>query len=190
MLRAVREPRLSAISATACSFGDSHTGHSVVLSDVLRGDRRHDDPSSCDGSRGRFVWRMALTASQVMVPCCSLLSSFRRCPQWLFVVLNILQYFSILLVLFAAFGIWRSFWTSQAGQFVYISAFAACGGLEGYILTMAYRYIGDAEAISEKQRHSASSLLSLLTVLSVSLLGLWTGAVVHDGSFACVKPPH
>ncbi|CAE8693030.1 unnamed protein product [Polarella glacialis] len=46
------------------------------------------DPSSCDGSRGQFVWRVALTASQVLVPCCSLLSSFRRCPQWLFVVLE------------------------------------------------------------------------------------------------------
>ncbi|CAE8591460.1 unnamed protein product [Polarella glacialis] len=148
------------------------------------------DPSSCDGSRGQFVWRMALTASQVLVPCCSLLSSVRRCPQWLLVVLSILQYFSSLLVLFAAFGIGRSFWTSQAGQFVFISAFAACGGLEGYIITMAYRYIGDAEAISEKLRHSASSLLSLLTVLPVSLLGLWTGAVVADGSFACVEPPH
>eukprot|EP00913_Durusdinium_trenchii_P030611 g28668.t1 len=61
-----------------------------------------------------------------------------------------------------------SFMKTPEGQNMYIICFTLVGGLEGYLLTMAYRYVGDAIDVPGLRRQSASRLLSLLGVLAVN----------------------
>ena len=143
------------------------------------------DPSDCKGEQGRFVFRWSLTLSQILVPLGSLVSSLGTCPRCLFSLISFLQYFCCFLICAAAAGLWRDFWTSEAGRIIFIISFAACGMLEGYVITMAYRYIGDAESVPLPQRHSAGALLSLATVIGVSLGSLILGGAVSDGTIAC-----
>lgn len=144
------------------------------------------DPSDCAGEQGRFVFRLSLTLSQILVPLGSLISSMGTCPRWLFSLISFLQYFSCFLICTAAAGLWRPFWTSEAGRIIFITSFAACGMLEGYVITMAYRYIGDAESVPLPQRHSAGALLSLATVIGVSVASWLLGGAVSDGTIACI----
>eukprot|EP00747_Dinoflagellata_sp_TGD_P109513 gnl/TRDRNA2_/TRDRNA2_170708_c1_seq3.p1 gnl/TRDRNA2_/TRDRNA2_170708_c1~~gnl/TRDRNA2_/TRDRNA2_170708_c1_seq3.p1 ORF type:complete len:416 (+),score=37.34 gnl/TRDRNA2_/TRDRNA2_170708_c1_seq3:175-1248(+) len=144
------------------------------------------DPSGCNGSTGQWVYRWSLTLSQTLVPGCSLLSSLRRCPEGLYYVICLLQYAATVCVCLSTYGVGRTFWTSTGGQYAYITSYAVCGGLEGYVITMTYRYIGDAEGIPLKLRHSASSLLSFLTVISINLVGFYVGWIVSSGQVACV----
>jgi len=146
------------------------------------------DPVACDGKVGRHIWRVSLTLSQILVPVGSLFSSLAACPRPIFVVLCLLQYFSCLLICTATAGLWRGFWTSQAGGVLYIASYAVCGGLEGYLITMAYRYIGDAPSVPKSLKHSAGALLSLLTVIVVNGTNLFVGAAVTDEQIACWDP--
>eukprot|EP00933_Yihiella_yeosuensis_P073223 TRINITY_DN8183_c0_g1_i1.p1 TRINITY_DN8183_c0_g1~~TRINITY_DN8183_c0_g1_i1.p1 ORF type:complete len:460 (-),score=44.16 TRINITY_DN8183_c0_g1_i1:200-1579(-) len=143
------------------------------------------DPDSCSGTIGKWVYRQSLTLSQVLIPACSLLSSLARCPRWLFPIICLAQYAATISVALATFGVRRSFWITPQGQKVYISSFAAVGGLEGYLITMAYRYIGDSEDISLRLRHSTSTLLSVLTIISINVPALFIGSAVGDGTIMC-----
>jgi len=147
------------------------------------------DPVACDGEIGQSVYRWSLTLSQTLVPACSLLSSLAKCPRWVFVLVSLGQYAATALVCLATLGLpQRDFWTSTTGQWTYVASYALCGGLEGYVITMAYRYIGDAAGISLKLRHSASTLLSFLTVMSINVVGLYIGSIVATGQVACLEP--
>ena len=143
------------------------------------------DPSDCKGEQGRFVFRWSLTLSQILVPLGSVASSFGTCPRCLFGLISFFQYFCCFLICHAAAGLGRDFWTSEAGRITFITSYAACGMLEGYVITMAYRYIGDAESVPLPQRHSAGALLSLATVIGVSVGNLVMGGAVIDGTIAC-----
>ena len=77
------------------------------------------------------------------------------------------------------------FWKSELGGEVYIVCFALVGGLEGYLLTMAYRYIGDADDVPGIRRQSASRLLSLLGVLAVNPISFGLGFAIDKGSVRC-----
>ena len=72
------------------------------------------DAQSCSGTSGRFVFRLSLTLSQVLVPGGSLLSSLGTCPRSIFYLLCILQYLSCFAVCAATGGLWRSFWSSDS----------------------------------------------------------------------------
>ena len=72
------------------------------------------------------------------------------------------------------------------GQHVYIVAYSLVGGLEGYLLTMAYRYIGDAEDVPGVRRQSASRLLSLLGVVCVNPISFTLGVLIDRGSIRCI----
>lgn len=78
-----------------------------------------------------------------------------------------------------------SFWKTDTGQTTYIVCFMLVGGLEGYLLTMAYRYIGDSEDIPGVRRQSASRLLSLLGVLAVNPFSFHLGIQIDNGHIAC-----
>ena len=146
------------------------------------------DPVGCDGEVGRHIWRLSLTLSQILVPVGSVFSSLAACPRPIFICLCLLQYLSCFLFCTAAAGLWRSFWTSHVGGMLYIASYAACGGLEGYLLTMAYRYIGDAPEVPEGLKHSAGTLLSLLTVIVVNSGNMFLGAAVAGEHIACRDP--
>ena len=146
------------------------------------------DPVGCDGKVGRFIWRVSLTLSQILVPIGSVFSSLAACPRPIFNCLCLLQYLFCFLLCTAAAGLWRGFWTSQAGGMLYMASYAACGGLEGYLVTMAYRYIGDAPEVPQSLKHSAGTLLSLLTVVVVNSGNLFVGAAVADDVIACKDP--
>lgn len=146
------------------------------------------DPKGCEGSTAAWVWRTSLTVSNVMVPIGSIASSIAWCPRWLYVVLALLQYACAGAVCSAALGIGRGFWTSSVGQYWYISAFGITACLEGYLLTMCYRYIGDNEDLSASLRQSSSNLLSLLGVLAVNPVAIIFGSLVSSRTVACVPP--
>ncbi|CAJ1355796.1 unnamed protein product [Effrenium voratum] len=146
------------------------------------------DPESCDGHTGRFIWRTSLTLSQILVPFGSLLSSISACPRWIFYILCLLQYVSCLLVTLASLGVWRNMWMSQVGQALFIASFAFCGASEGYLITMAYRYIGDASNVPLDKRHSAGALLGVGTVATVGVCGLILSSAVAGKHITCVAP--
>ncbi|OLQ04227.1 hypothetical protein AK812_SmicGene12721 [Symbiodinium microadriaticum] len=127
------------------------------------------DPVACDGKVGRHIWRVSLTLSQILVPVGSLFSSLAACPRPIFVFLCLLQYLSCLLICTATAGLWRGFWTS-------------------YLITMAYRYIGDAPSVPKSLKHSAGALLSLLAVIVVNGTNLFLGAAVTGEQIACWDP--
>ena len=77
------------------------------------------------------------------------------------------------------------FWQTPFGGEVYIVCFALVGGLEGYLLTMAYRYIGDSEDVPGIRRQSASRLLSLLGVIAVNPISFALGFAIDQKSIHC-----
>ena len=79
-----------------------------------------------------------------------------------------------------------SFMKTPEGQNMYIICFTLVGGLEGYLLTMAYRYVGDAIDVPGLRRQSASRLLSLLGVLAVNPFSFTIGVQISNGSIHCV----
>ena len=146
------------------------------------------DAESCSGKTGRWVFRLSLTLSQIFVPLGSVVSSLGTCPRRIFYILCLLQYLTCFVICAATAGAWRSLFTSEAGQALFISSYALCGMLEGYVITMCYRYIGDAESIPLAKRHSAGALLSIATVILVSSCSVVLGAAVSDKQIACIDP--
>merc|ERR1712060_217739 len=146
------------------------------------------DPAGCHGERGRWVARTSFTANRLLVPIGSLLSTPLPCSRPVFNALGGLQTIAVALCLLAVFGVARDLWTTAAGQLTYIVSYGLCGGLEGDLFTMAYRFIGDAEGPPLAQRRSTSSLLSFLNVLLMSILQMISGNLVASGAIACVDP--
>lgn len=146
------------------------------------------DPVSCEGDHGSDVYRTSLTVQNIMVPVGSLLSSVVACPRWFFNVLSLLQAVATLGVCSSAFGVGRSFWVTTTGGGVYVACFALVGALEGYLLTMAYRYIGDAGDVPVRLRQSSSRLLSLLGVIAVNPINIVIGALMTSGLVVCQGP--
>ena len=72
------------------------------------------DAESCSGKSGRFVFRISLTLSQILVPLGSIISSLVTCPSFIFYILCLLQYLSCFVICAATAGVWRSLWTSEA----------------------------------------------------------------------------
>lgn len=146
------------------------------------------DPISCHGSQGKRIYRLSLTSSMIAVPVGSLLSTTVACPRLLFNILSAIQITSAVFIADCALGLFSAsadFWKSEFGGEVYIVCFALVGGLEGYLLTMAYRYIGDAEEVPGIRRQSASRLLSLLGVLAVNPISFGLGFAIDKGSVRC-----
>ena len=89
------------------------------------------------------------------------------------------------------FGVGRDvFWTnngehSKIGRNVFIGAYGLVGGLEGYLLTMAYRYCGDDEGVSAAMRDSASKMLSLFGVIVVNVPNIFIGILLDNGTIEC-----
>ena len=128
------------------------------------------DAESCSGKSGQWVFRLSLTLSQIFEPLGSVVSSLGTCPRWIFYILCLLQYLTCFVICVASAGAWRSFFTSEAGQTLFISSYAL-GMLEGYVITMCYRYIGD-ESIPLAKRHSAGALRGMASVILVQLLAM------------------
>lgn len=143
------------------------------------------DPNGCDGGKGDDVYRRCLTSMQVLVPVASILSSVLPCRRGVFIALSMLQVSCCVAVVLAASGTGLSFWQTPGGAHVFVACFAIVGALEGYLLTMAYRYIGDDETVGMELRQSSSRLLSLLGVVVVNPLSLTVGGLINHGLIAC-----
>merc|ERR1719506_2268170 len=146
------------------------------------------DPQGCDGEIGSGVYRTSLTVQNIMVPVGSLMSSMVACPRQVFNVLSLFQAVAAFGVCSSAFGVGRSFWITTTGGGVYVACFALVGALEGYLLTMAYRYIGDAGDVAIQLRQSSSRLLSLLGVIAVNPINIVLGTLITSGFVECVPP--
>mmetsp|Transcript_5142 Transcript_5142/g.12217 ORF Transcript_5142/g.12217 Transcript_5142/m.12217 type:complete len:457 (-) Transcript_5142:43-1413(-) len=146
------------------------------------------DPLACDGKVGKQTYRWALTSSQVMVPLGSVMSSVMPSPRPIFYVISVVQLMAGLLVTSAAFGTYLDAWRTPSGQSLYVGCFAATAGLEGYLLTMAFRYIGDAVDVPGKRRQSASRVLSLLGVILVNPISLLLGSMLQSDRIRCIDP--
>lgn len=143
------------------------------------------DPMSCTGEQGLFVARTSTTVNRVLIPLGSILSSLLPCPRWIFIILSGLQSLALLVVLLALTGSAREFWTSSLGQDLYIVCNALIGGLEGYILTMAFRFVGDDQSVSLKDRRTASGLLGFLNVFLPCVGQIVTGELSSSGLVSC-----
>merc|ERR1712048_52374 len=144
------------------------------------------DPGSCDGVVGSSLLKYANTAQYCLVPLGSILSSLGRCPRAVFYLLSIIQVCCVVALWVCLLGIGRQeFWQTARGQVVFAISYPLVGGLEGYLLTMAYRYVGDDDGIAAHLRESASKLMSWAGVWVVNIASMIVGSYLLDGSFAC-----
>lgn len=143
------------------------------------------DPVSCIGAKGKFVARTSTTANRVLLAVGSILSSLVPCPRWVFVVLSVLQWLALVLVLLAVSGFARELWMTNVGQNLYIVCNGAIGGLEGYILTMAFRLVADDQSVALKDRKSASSLLGFLSTFLLCVGQIVSGHLADSGLVSC-----
>jgi hypothetical protein len=143
-------------------------------------------PGHCDDDAGKMAMRVALTLNLSLVPVGSVLSSLGRCPRPLFYLVFAFQTLCAFALCCCLFGVGRDdFWTSETGSIVFIGAYGLLGGLEGYVLTMAYRYVGDDEGVPEAMRDSASKLLSFLGVVAVNVPNIFIGMLLENKTIRC-----
>eukprot|EP00931_Biecheleriopsis_adriatica_P047087 TRINITY_DN27115_c0_g1_i1.p1 TRINITY_DN27115_c0_g1~~TRINITY_DN27115_c0_g1_i1.p1 ORF type:complete len:462 (+),score=48.21 TRINITY_DN27115_c0_g1_i1:197-1387(+) len=143
-------------------------------------------PGDCDGHFGSRALRFATTLNFTLVPIGSILSSIGSCPRPVFYGIFIIQSLSALSLVLCCFGAGReAFWMTEFGRVVYIVSYGLVGMLEGFLLTMAYRYCGDDAGVTSEERTSASSLLSLLGVVLVNIPNIFFGILLDDKSIAC-----
>lgn len=159
-----------------------------LVSNIVQIGASMTDPSGCEGPSGKWVLRTVLTMANVLIPFGSIASSMAPCPRSVFGVLCMVQFTAAAAVCSAAFGFPRVLWTDTGMAWVYISCVCISGILEGYLLTMAYRYIGDSEGIPQDLRRSASSLLSILGVITVNPITIILGDMIKSGMVQCVAP--
>jgi len=182
-LRALSCPReLVAPVVLAVLAECSQWGFLVTVGEI---GARMTDPAGCTGAKGNTVFRTAVTLNRALLPMASITSSIAWCPRWLFYVLSGIQLAAAAAICLLIEGHFRGFWTSDLGQAVYTVCFAVAGALEGYVLTMAYRYIGDSPKLSNDQKRSASTLLSFLSVVAVNPTAIVVGQLVNSGAIAC-----
>mmetsp|Transcript_7261 Transcript_7261/g.15019 ORF Transcript_7261/g.15019 Transcript_7261/m.15019 type:complete len:399 (+) Transcript_7261:95-1291(+) len=156
-----------------------------VVSAIAQIGARMTDPEGCDGEMGKQAYRIALTLSNVLVPVGSFMSSYAECPRWLFYSLGSLQLAAATAVVLATAGVGQVLWFTAAGRGIYVACVAAVAGLEGYVLTMAYRYIGDCMSLPLDLKLSASSLLSFLSIVLVNPVSIMVGVLVDGGEITC-----
>jgi len=143
-------------------------------------------PGDCDGHFGASALRIATTLNNALVPVGSVLSSIGRCPRPIFYCLFVVQSLCALALVLCTFGAGReSFWMTETGRGVFVAAYGLVGMLEGYLLTMAYRYCGDDDGVPAEKRESASKLLSLLGVVCVNVPNIFMGILLSNGSIEC-----
>ncbi|CAK0870656.1 unnamed protein product [Prorocentrum cordatum] len=141
---------------------------------------RMTDPESCGGDQAAVLYK---------VPLASLLSSLARCPRPLFYGLFALQCACVAAVWLSLLGVGReALWQTAPGRTVWCAAFALIGGLEGYLLTMTYRYVGDDPGLAAHLRDGACRLMSWGGVMATNLLSLAIGICILRGGLACVEP--
>lgn len=143
------------------------------------------DPLDCEGQQGQWVYRTSLTLSGILIPVGSFVSSLVPCPRIVFKMLSLLQNVAALAICSVVASLARPFWTQKCGQILYIACFSVASGLEGYILTMAYRYIGDDCGIPRRMRRSTSNLLGMAGVVAISTSMLLLGGLVNNGTIRC-----
>jgi len=144
------------------------------------------DPVSCSGAVGSSLFKFANTAQFCLVPIGSLLSSFGRCPRAVFYMLSFIQICCVLSLWMCLLGFGREeFWQTEGGRVLFAITYPLIGGLEGYLVTMAYRYVGDDEGIPTHLRDSASKIMSWAAVWVVNLIQMGIGAYLLSSSFAC-----
>jgi len=149
---------------------------------------RMTDPIGCSGSVGAWVARTSFKANRILVPFGSFISTPLPCSRCMMLLLGCAQIVLTAALLCAALGIFRDAWMTAAGQWAYIVCFGMLGGLEGYLLTMAYRTVGDDEDMPMSTRRSASSLLSFLNVVAVCIAAMVVGSLVSTGAIECTDP--
>lgn len=143
------------------------------------------DPLDCEGPQGQWVYRTSLTLSGILIPVGSFVSSLVTCPRIIFKMLSLFQNVAALTICSVVADLARPFWTQKCGQILYIACFSLASGLEGYILTMAYRYIGDDRDIPRRMRRSTSNLLGMAGVVAISTIMLLLGGLVNNGTIHC-----
>ncbi|CAK0870661.1 unnamed protein product [Prorocentrum cordatum] len=150
---------------------------------------RMTDPESCGGDQAAVLYKVGLTLQYCLVPLASLLSSLARCPRPLFYGLFALQCACVAAVWLSLLGVGReALWQTAPGRTVWCAAFALIGGLEGYLLTMTYRYVGDDPGLAAHLRDGACRLMSWGGVMATNLLSLAIGICILRGGLACVEP--
>lgn len=150
------------------------------------GSKMLNAPGDCDGHFGASALRTATTLNYTLVPVGSMLSSIGKCPRPIFYCIAVVQSLCALALILCAFGAGReTFWMTEVGRGVFVAAYALVGMLEGYLLTMAYRYCGDDDRVPAEKRESASKLLSLLGVVCVNIPNIFFGMLLSDGSIDC-----
>lgn len=150
---------------------------------------RMTDPKSCDGAEAAALYKVALTVQYCLVPFSSLLSSVARCPRPVFYGLFLLQCVCVVAMWLCLLGVGReTFWQTAWGRSAWGAAFALTGALEGYLLTMTYRYVGDDPGLAVHLRDSASRLTSWGGVVVVNLLSLAIGVYMLGGGLSCTEP--
>merc|ERR1712187_1086690 len=127
----------------------------------------------------------AQTLSSILLPVASVASSIAPCPRSVFYILAFVQVVATVVLVLPPFGAFREFWTTDLGRDVFIGSFSIIAGLEGYLLTMAYRYVGDAQDVDIKAKQSSSRTLSLLGVLVVNPISMIVSSLEIRGVIAC-----
>merc|ERR1719480_273323 len=122
--------------------------------------------------------------NRVLVPVASLVSSLGLCPRLLFDLLGCIQMGCMTAICTITTGLCREYWTTNAGQCAFIAMFSVVGAFQGYLLTMTYRYIGDAATLTHQQRRSASSLLGFLSVVVLNPVAIAVGSLVSSGTIS------
>eukprot|EP00931_Biecheleriopsis_adriatica_P062693 TRINITY_DN3783_c0_g1_i1.p1 TRINITY_DN3783_c0_g1~~TRINITY_DN3783_c0_g1_i1.p1 ORF type:complete len:458 (+),score=59.59 TRINITY_DN3783_c0_g1_i1:56-1429(+) len=143
------------------------------------------DPTGCTGATGAFVGRTSYTVNRVLVTSGSLISTLLPCSRNVFYSLSVVQVTALVLVLLATGGVGREAWSTSAGQTIYIVCNGIVGGLEGYLLTMAFRLIGDDDSVPLKFRRSASGLLGFLNVVLVCVGQIVSGQLASSQTVSC-----
>lgn len=174
--------RIPVILATLSQFNYWTLGNNsyIIASQML------NHPGNCNGAWGASALRIASTVNFWSVPIGSVCSSFRRCPRPMFNFLFLVQFLCAILLCLCLFGVGReSFWTTELGRCTYIAAYGMVGMLEGYLLTMGYRYCGDDENVPVGLKDSSSKLLGIAGILVVNIPNIFIGILETNGAIAC-----
>jgi len=143
-------------------------------------------PGHCDDAWGASALRIATTVNFWSVPIGSVLSSVASCPRRLFNFCFLVQTSAAVALCLCAFGFGREqFWTTEVGYWTYVAAYGLVGMLEGYLLTMGYRYCGDDESVSFALRESSSKLLGVAGIVVVNIPNIFIGLLISDGRIGC-----
>jgi hypothetical protein len=170
------------ILATLSQFNYWAVGNNsyIIASQMLNA------PGHCQDAWGTSALRVAQTVNFWSVPFGSVASSFGRCPRSMFNLLFLVQSTCAIALSLCLFGVGReAFWTTELGRSAYIACYGLVGMLEGYLLTMGYRYCGDDDNVPLELRESSSKLLGVAGIVVVNIPNIFIGILLSDGTIAC-----